>query len=172
VSLYRIGWNCPGKEARRRPVAELYNKQKSMTGRHAFLRQRVGNQKKISVTGKIQYRVVFLETSRFLNPSVPGRGLLFPSSPPSSTGQPPHHPATASYFGFTRKLLTASIFRYSAKGAGDQERITAPLGNTKSSRDSGECRRMLRTLAKTPPPRYPMGLKFAKMRSYAKLTDR
>ena len=34
-------------------------------------------------TGEIQYRAVFLEASRLLNPSVPYLGLLFPSySPP------------------------------------------------------------------------------------------
>ena len=43
-----------------------------------------GNQEKMFVTGEIQNRAVFLEVSRFLNPSVPYLGLLFPSLPPPS----------------------------------------------------------------------------------------
>jgi len=58
--------------------------------------------------GSIRKSLTFLEFSRLLNPSVPHRRLFFPSSSDQSL----FHSAAASCFGYTRKLLTVSIFSY------------------------------------------------------------
>ena len=70
---------------------------------------------KMFVTGEIQYRTVFLKLPASLIPPFRVGVFSFPLHPPlfhRSTA----FPAAASYFGYTRKLLTASIFRYSARG--------------------------------------------------------
>jgi len=57
--------------------------------------------------------------------SVSGSSLSF-SSPPSSTGQPPFHPAAVSYFGYTRKLSPLpALFIRPGGMTGKQEEIIA-----------------------------------------------